>query len=80
MGRRKKAPDLGALADDANRALNSLYNEGYVEEVDAIRGFLIAQGEDFQSTLRVQHQIALDLARRMKAAGVTGPGDEEAEA
>lgn len=66
---RKKAPDLGKLADEANDALNFLYSEGYVEQIDAIRNFITAQGENFRAMMKIQHNIALELSNRLKKAG-----------
>lgn len=58
----KKKVDLGKLADEAQAALNFLAEQGYEDEVQAVRDYLIAQGEHFAETQRINRDILRSLA------------------
>lgn len=79
MKRKEKAAvDLGQLADDSQDALNYLYAQGYVEQVDAIRRFITEQGENFRRTMLMQRDIANDLSHKVvEAKKSTGYREEQ---
>ena len=68
----RKVPDLSKLADEAMEALNFLYAQGYVEQVDIIRNLITAQGEEFALIRKIQRDINNDLSKKAKAASGSG--------
>ena len=79
MTKRKTRPDLGKLADDANKALSDLVAEGYEKEVQTIRTFLIENGEHHKRLMRLQHQIAGKLVRDLRSKRGEDEGDNQPE-
>jgi hypothetical protein len=65
VGRRKKPIDLGNLADEAQAALNYLYDQGYEKEVQAVRAYIVGQGEHFVRTQRTSREMIGDLTRKL---------------
>lgn len=72
---RRKQPNLEAIADAAQDALASLYAEGYVEEVDAVRLFIVEQGKWFTQQQKFQRDMVNDLSKQLKAAERGGTTD-----
>jgi len=58
---RKKKPDLEKLAQEAQDALSFLEEQGFVMEVQSVRDYLIAQGEHFRTTQKINRDIVRDL-------------------
>lgn len=67
MAKKKTAADVGKLADAAQASLNFLADEGYSDEVETVRAFLVAQGEYFIETQKISREMLADLNRQLSA-------------